>query len=217
MSRVFPASPHDAERGEALRAAASALRRGELVVLPTETVYGIACRPDDPEATDRLFAAKRRPTSLNLPVLAHTARDAWGVAVPDGRAERLAAAFWPGPLTVVLPRAAGSRDWNLGQDPATVAVRVPDHAMARALLEMVGPLAVTSANISGHPPATDIESARAAFGEAVEVYLEGPVGEGTPSTVVDLTAAGPVISRPGALDGQALTAALGEPLARPSR
>lgn len=214
MSRVFSAASGD-PLDEALQAAASSLRRGGLVVLPTETVYGIACRPDDPEATDRLFAAKRRPSSLNLPLLVPDATAAWMVAVSDDRAERLTEAFWPGPLTIVLPRAAASKDWNLGQDPKTVAVRVPDHPVALALLEMVGPLAVTSANISGRPPATDVEAARAAFGEAVDVYLAGPVGGGIPSTVVDLTPPTPVITRSGALDDEAVEAVLGRPPASP--
>jgi L-threonylcarbamoyladenylate synthase len=171
----------------ALDEAARALDGGELVVVPTDTVYGIACRPDDPTATARLFEAKRRPSDLELPVLVHSVEAVRGVAIIDDRAGRLMEAFWPGPLTVVLPRAAPARGWELGGDPATVGVRRPRHLLVLALLERTGPLAVTSANLSGRPTPASCEELVEVFGDAVAVYLceEEPLS-GRPSTVVDL-------------------------------
>ncbi len=137
--------------------AALAALRGELVVLPTDTVYGIGTRPDDHEATARLFDAKGRPRDLELPVLVPTAAAAREIAELDVRAEALASRFWPGPLTLVLRRAGSSRDWDLGGDPATIGVRVPHHPLALAVLARTGPLAVTSANRSGEPTPSSCE------------------------------------------------------------
>ncbi len=204
MSRLFevdPARPEDAE--PAIMAATQALADGGLVVFPTETVYGIAARPDLSEATARLFEAKRRPRGLNLPVLAPTGTEAWTVAQADDRARRLAEAFWPGPLTIVLPRTRVSRNWNLGEARETVAVRVPDHAVCRLLLTSTGPTAATSANRSGRPPLQSLDELRAAFGETVAVYLVlspgAPPPAGAASTVVDLTGATLRVLRAGPL------------------
>lgn len=134
--------------GEAVAAA----RRGELIVLPTDTVYGIGTRPDLPDATVRVFDAKGRGRDLELPVLVATVREAETVGVFDERAERLAAGCWPGGLTMVLARAETSRDWDLGGDGLTVGVRIPHHPLALAVLAATGPLAVSSANRSGEPP-----------------------------------------------------------------
>ena len=169
--------------------AAGALLTGDLVVFPTETVYGIACRPDDAWATARLFDAKRRPRGLNLPVLAATAEAALSLADAPEAAGALAAALWPGALTLVLRRAAGSAAWDLGDEAATIGVRVPDFPLTRSVLERTGPLGVTSANRSGHPPAGDRDALVRAFGESVAVYLvadRSALG-GTPSTVLDLS------------------------------
>ena len=133
--------------------AIAATRRGELIVFPTDTVYGIAVAPDEAAATARLFEAKQRPRDLTLPVLAGSIADARAIAALDDRAERLAAALWPGPLTLVVPRSARSAPWQLGGDGASVGVRIPAHRLARAVLAG-GPLATTSANRSGDPPAT---------------------------------------------------------------
>jgi tRNA threonylcarbamoyl adenosine modification protein (Sua5/YciO/YrdC/YwlC family) len=182
---VDPANPDPA----ALRAAATALASAQLVVLPTETVYGIAARPDLPTATDQLFEAKRRPPSLNLPVLVSSAPQAWDVAEPTPGARALAAAFWPGPLTLVLPRTAHSNPWMLGERRDTIAVRVPDHRIPLAVVGMAGPLATTSANISGQAPASTRDELEAAFADRAEVILvlrEGaPAPGGVASTLVD--------------------------------
>jgi len=138
------------------------------VVLPTETVYGIACRPDDAGATARLFEAKRRPRGLNLPVLAATAGAALALADVPEQAPALAAAFWPGPLTIVLRRSASSSSWDLGDEHGTIGVRVPDLLLTRAVLEAAGPLGVTSANLSGEPAASDRDALLATFGDGVE-------------------------------------------------
>jgi L-threonylcarbamoyladenylate synthase len=167
--------------------AAAAAHRGELIVLPTDTVYGIGTRPDDPAATARVFTAKRRARDLELPVLVATIDEARALAAFDERAERAAVAWWPGPLTIVLPRGAAAASWDLGGDPATVGVRAPRHPVARAILDATGPLAVTSANRSGEPPATTCDDLHAAFGDDVAVYLcEEAALQGAASTVLDL-------------------------------
>jgi L-threonylcarbamoyladenylate synthase len=180
--------------------AAAAARDGELIVFPTDTVYGIGTRPDDPAATARVFEAKRRPLDLELPVLVATVRAARAVAAFDERAKRLAAALWPGPLTLVLPRGADASGWDLGGDPATVGVRAPHHPMALALLAETGPLAVTSANLSGRPPAESCDQLHALFGNYVSVYLcqEDPL-DGVASTVLDLAHGPATIIREGSL------------------
>ena len=187
--------------GGTVEAAAAAARRGALVVFPTDTVYGIGTRPDDPAATARLFAAKRRPQDLTLPVLVATAEDARNIAVFDEGASRVAAACWPGALTIVLARSDVSRGWKLGGHGATIGVRVPDHPVARSLLARAGPLAATSANRSGEPPARDQDELVAMFGPLVTVYLcaDGPLA-GAASTVMDLTGPEPKTLRRGDID-----------------
>jgi L-threonylcarbamoyladenylate synthase len=183
--------------GDPVADAVAATRRGELVVFPTDTVYGIAARPDDPAATARVFEAKQRPSGLTLPILLASVAEARAVAQLDDRAERLAAALWPGALTIVVPRAPRSRDWDLGGDPASIGIRIPDHRLARAVLG-AGPLATTSANRSGEGPATTCEELHEVFGDAVAVYLcdEGPL-VGRASTVVSLLGPAPAILRDG--------------------
>ncbi len=185
--------------------AARAARRGELIVFPTDTVYGIATRPDDAKATLRLFEAKGRSPDLELPVLVGSAGAARELAVFDQRAERLAGSLWPGAITIVLPRAPASRGWPLGGDPESIGVRVPHHALALALLALAGPLAVTSANRSGESTASDCDGIHKTFGDLVAVYLceERPL-EGVPSTVVDLTARDARVLRPGGIDAETL-------------
>jgi L-threonylcarbamoyladenylate synthase len=192
--------------GGPLRDAAAAARRGELIVFPTDTVYGIGTRPDDPAATARMFEAKRRPRDLELPVLVATTPAGRAVAAFDERAERLAAALWPGPLTLILPRGADASAWDLGGDPGTVGVRVPHHPLALALLAVTGPLAVTSANLSGRPPADTCDELEALFGDRVGVYLceEVPLGR-VASTVLDLARGAARILREGSVSREALT------------
>ena len=189
--------------------AAVAARAGRLIVLPTDTVYGIGSRPDLPEATDRIFAAKRRPRDLDLPVLVPSGGAAREIAVLDDRATRLAERFWPGALTLVLRRTDASRSWNLGRGGSTIAVRVPRHPLALAVLERTGPLAITSANRSGGPPLATCEDLEATFGDAVDVYLCGPEPlVGVASTVLDLATGEPTVLRAGAVGGDDVRAVL---------
>ena len=176
---------------------------GGLIVVPTDTVYGIGTRPDDARATARLFEVKGRPRDLELPVLVPNAAAAREITVFDERAEILAGRWWPGPLTLVLPRAEPSRAWDLGGDPTTVGVRVPHHPMALAVLARTGPLAVSSANRSGHTTAADCDGLARVFGDAVDVYLcqEAKLA-GSASTVVDLAHGEWRVLRPGAVTEQ---------------
>jgi L-threonylcarbamoyladenylate synthase len=214
MSRIFEVDPERlGQTAEALDAATEALRAANLVVLPTDTVYGIAARPDLSGATSRLFEAKRRPQSLTLPILTPTEEDAWSVGEPTPAARALAGVFWPGPLTIVLERTDRSRPWWLGTAGETIGIRVPDHDLTRALLHRTGPLAVTSANVSGVAPLSAREDLMAAFGDLVEVYVvlqpdARPPG-GAASTVVDCTGQDPRILRPGPIDEIAVLAATG--------
>jgi tRNA threonylcarbamoyl adenosine modification protein (Sua5/YciO/YrdC/YwlC family) len=178
--------------------AVGAALRGQLVVLPTDTVYGIGSRPDRPTATEALFAAKGRPRHLELPVLVSSVASAADVATMDDRAHRLADGLWPGAVTLVLPRTEESASWELGGDPTTIGVRVPRHPLALALVRGTGPLAVTSANRSGEATPSTCDGVVRVFGDAVAVYLceDVPV-EGRASTVVDLAHGDPVILREG--------------------
>ena len=180
--------------------AAAAALDGAPIVFPTDTVYGIGTRPDDPTATARLFVAKARPRDLELPVLVPSVEWARAIAAFDERAEALALAFWAGPLTIVLSRAEASRGWDLGGDPGTIGVRMPHHPLTLALLTHTGPLAVSSANRSGEPTPSSCEELRGVFGEMVAMYLcaDGPLGR-VASSVVDLTGGEPQMLRTGAV------------------
>lgn len=168
--------------------AAAAALAGRLIVIPTDTVYGIGTRADDPAATGMLFDAKGRPRDLSIAVLVASPAAAREIAASDERADALAARFWPGPLTLVLPRTKASRRWDLGSDTRTIGVRVPHHPLALAVLAITGPLAVTSANRSGDATPRECDGLERAFGARVAVYLcqDEPL-EGTVSTVVDLS------------------------------
>lgn len=174
----------------------SALGRGEVVAVPTDTVYGLAADPRRPGATARLFARKGRPEAVALPVLVADAGELARLAEPlPPEASALVARWWPGPLTVVVRRAAGV-DWELGGDPTTIGVRCPDHDLLRELLRRSGPLAVTSANLHGEPPCATPAEVRARLGGDLLV-LDGGRCAGTPSTVVDWTSGKPRLLRPG--------------------
>lgn len=200
------------EREAALDAASLAIQRGDLVVLPTDTVYGIGADAFDAEAVAGLLEAKDRGRAMPPPVLIGSASTVEAIAVRiPAYARALMEEFWPGPLTLVLHQQM-SLQWDLGDTRGTVAVRMPDHALALSLLERTGPLAVSSANISGDPAATTAQEADDMLGEVVEVIIDdGPSpGTGT-STIVDATADQGRILRRGVLSTDQLNAVL-EPL-----
>ncbi|MBA3268827.1 MAG: threonylcarbamoyl-AMP synthase [Acidimicrobiia bacterium] len=181
----------------ALAEAACTLAGGWPVGLPTDTVYGLAADPFRPGATDRIFAAKRRPRDVALPVLVTGSDQALTLttAVPDlalGLMER----FWPGALTLVLPGRADLAA-DLGDDEVTIGVRCPAHPVARALCQAAGPLATTSANFHGSPTFTTAQEVAAAFGALVPVVLDAGRCAGRPSTVVDCTGHDPKLLREG--------------------
>lgn len=200
-----------------MRHARQAVARGRLVVIPTDTVYGIAANAFDARAVQSLLDAKGRGRQSPPPVLVPgipTLR-ALAAEVPAA-VERLVEAFWPGGLTIVLP-AQPSLTWDLGETRGTVAVRMPAHRVALELLEETGPLAVSSANLTGHPAATTAEAALEMLGDRVEVYLDdGPSEGGVASTIVDATAlvggVDPVVRvlREGAIDRVRLRSVLGD-------
>lgn len=176
----------EAEQG--LAAAAQAVANGECVVLPTDTVYGIAANAFSPEAVGKLLGAKQRSADMPPPVLIAepSMLRAFTADVPQS-AVALAEAFWPGALTLIL-KVQKTLNLGLGDTGGTVAVRVPDNEHARSLLRRTGPLAVSSANINGAPPATSCDEARSQLADAVQVYLDGGFTPGaTPSTIVDFT------------------------------
>lgn len=189
------------DRDRAVADAARALRAGELVVVPTDTVYGVAADAFNPVGTAAVFTAKRRDRSAPLPVLVRSPKQLTGlVTTVDERAEHLMAAWWPGPLTIVV-RSEPNLAWDLGDNEGTVAVRMPFDDVTLAVIREVGPLAVTSANLSGSPAATTVDQAREQLGDAVAVYVDdGPRADTTPSTIVDLTRTRPAVLRSGPLD-----------------
>jgi len=178
--------------------ALAVLRAGALVVIPTDTVYGVAAMPGIPGGIEAIFRAKGRPVDKALPILGATIESLTRVVVLDERARSLAERFWPGPLTLVLKRHVAFPFDLGGSDPETIAVRIPSSTVALELLRMSGPLAVTSANVSGEEPATSIEGARSALGNAVGLYLDGGPCSGAPSTVVSLLDE-PVVLRAGSI------------------
>ncbi len=167
-----------------LEAAAEALRRGEVVAIPTDTVYGLAVLPGLRGTTAELFKLKRRPDAA-LPVLVAEPSDAIGLAEVGAMARALMLRWWPGPLTLVLPRGKGAQYFDLGGDPGSIGLRCPDNAVARQLLERTGPLAVTSANLHGEPPCHTAEEVSGSFG-ATLLVLDGGTCEAEPSTVISL-------------------------------
>jgi len=212
MSRLFDCQDEQA-RAAGVAAAASAVRRGELVVLPTDTVYGLGADAFSPDAVRRLLTLKGRGRDVPVPVLIGSWRTVNGLvdALPPA-ANDLIAAFWPGALTLVLTAGTGLT-WDLGDTLGTVAVRMPLHPVALELLAETGPMAVSSANRSGSPPAESAIAAQADLGEGVAVYLEGGVAaEQPPSTIVDLTDSTPRLLRDGAIARADLEDVLGGPL-----
>jgi L-threonylcarbamoyladenylate synthase len=202
MSPVFDCTTTSG-LADAIPKAAAGVRDGRLVVVPTDTLYGIGADAFSPDAVRSLLASKGRGADMPPPVLVPDARTVDGLAtdVPD-YARALIARFWPGPLTVVL-RAQPSLAWDLGDTGGTVALRMPDDDIALALLREVGPMAVSSANRHGHPASRTVLDAASQLGAAVEFYLDGgPVRGGLASTIVDCTRAEPTILRLGALSAE---------------
>ena len=200
-------------RADALRHAKDALARGQLVVVPTDTVAGVAADAFSPQAVAALLAAKGRGRSAPPPVLIADVRVLDGLArdVPS-RVRELATTLWPGALTLVC-HAQPSLRWDLGETRGTVALRVPDHPLTRELLGATGPLAVSSANLTGRPAPRDAAGAREQLGEAVAVYLDdgrAPAGPDEPpalaSTIVDATVEPPRLLRAGAIGVERLRA-----------
>jgi L-threonylcarbamoyladenylate synthase len=178
----------EAERDEGIASAGRAVQRGRLVVLPTDTVYGIGADAFNATAVAALLSAKGRGRQMPPPVLvsAKTTLEALASGIPDW-ARALADEFWPGPLTLVLHQQT-SLQWDLGETRGTVAVRMPDHEVAIELLSRTGPMAVSSANRTGLPPAQDADNAEKMLGEHVRVILDaGPTPGAVPSTIVDCT------------------------------
>ena len=184
------------------------LQAGGVVVIPTDTVYGLACLPRLHDAVQKIFELKGRPDAKPLPVLGDGIGSLQAVAEFDDRAFALARKYWPGPLTLVLRRTHNFTYDLGGNDTKTVAVRVPQSAVTLELLGRTGPLAVTSANRSGEEPATTLEQARETFGDGVAAYLEGDGGLGRPSTVFSLVGP-PQVLRDGALSSIELMDSLG--------
>ncbi|GAB6901574.1 L-threonylcarbamoyladenylate synthase [Kineosporia succinea] len=190
----------EVQRSRGITKAADVVAEGDLVVLPTDTVYGIGCDAFDAEAVSALLAAKGRGRAMPPPVLVPHVRTLDGIAAgitPDIRA--LAEAFWPGALTIIT-RAQPTLRWDLGETNGTVALRMPLHPVALELLERTGPMAVSSANLTGHAAALTCAQAQEMLGDSVAVYLDGGDAElGVASTIVDCTSTPPRVVRQGAV------------------
>jgi len=210
MSPVIDCSSQEG-LAEGIAAAAEAVRRGDVVVLPTDTVYGLGVDAFAADAVASVLTAKGRGREMPLPVLIPNPQTVDGLAADvPGYARDLIHAFWPGPLTLVL-HAQSSLMWDLGETNGTVALRMPQNDVALRLLAEVGPMAVTSANISGQPAATNILDAAAQLGSAVSVYLEAGPSAGTlASTILDCTQVTPAILRVGALSVEQIQEVLGD-------
>ncbi|MEV6659938.1 L-threonylcarbamoyladenylate synthase [Nocardia fluminea] len=199
MSTVYDCAESDS-RAAGITAATSALKSGRLVVMPTDTLYGLAADAFDSAAVSDLLAAKRRGRDMPVPVLVGSWHTIDGLVFSvRPQARELIRAFWPGALSLVV-QAAPSLAWDLGDTRGTVMLRMPLHPVALELLREVGPLAVSSANVSGQPPATTAAQAREQLGSLASVYLDGgPADHAVASTIVDLTADQPRVLREGAV------------------
>lgn len=217
MSRIYDCA-ENAELLTGMRLARQAIARGQLVVIPTDTVYGVAADAFSPAAVSLLLEAKGRGRQSPPPVLMPSVQTLHGLAdnVPE-KVLALAEAFWPGGLTIVLD-AQPSLRWDLGDAHGTVAVRVPAHPVALELLAETGPLAVSSANLTGKPAAVTAGEAHDQLGARVEVYLDGgEATEGAASTIVDATGlqrgtGGVRVLRDGVVSAEQLRAILGDDL-----
>jgi L-threonylcarbamoyladenylate synthase len=204
VADVYDCSDPEA-RAAGIEAAVAAIQAGELVLLPTDTVYGVAADPFTQDAVTRLLAAKNRGRNMPVPVLIAESSTLSGLVETVPRsAYRLAENFWPGGLTLVLEHAR-SLAWDLGDAEGTVALRIPDDDVARDLLRRTGPLAVSSANRSGRPAATTAQEAEDQLGGHAAVLLDGgPRADSAASTIVDCTGETPRILRVGAIPPERL-------------
>ncbi|MGX1272366.1 L-threonylcarbamoyladenylate synthase [Streptomyces phaeoluteigriseus] len=193
------------DRVTGLREAASAVRRGELVVLPTDTVYGIGADAFSKEAVADLLEAKGRGRNMPTPVLIGSPNTLHGLVTDFSElAWELVDAFWPGALTLVAKHQP-SLQWDLGDTRGTVAVRMPLHPVAIELLTEVGPMAVSSANLTGHPAPENCDYAQEMLGDSVSVYLDGgPTPGNVPSSIVDVSREVPLLLRAGAISEEEL-------------
>ena len=216
MSPVFDCTTPEG-RQDGIAKATAGVRQGDLVVLPTDTLYGIGADAFSPDAVQRLLDAKGRGREMPPPVLVADVRTIDGLATDvPAYARVLIERYWPGPLTLVL-KAQPSLMWDLGDTGGTVAVRMPDHEVALALLTEVGPMAVSSANRTGHPASRTVIDAATQLGASVEFYLDGgPVTGGLPSTIVDCTRPEPTVLRRGAIDADEILALANEHLELPT-
>jgi L-threonylcarbamoyladenylate synthase len=209
MADLFNCADPD-QRSRGIASAAGAVKSGRLVVLPTDTVYGIGADAFDSAAVAALLSAKGRGRDMPVPVLVGSWHTIDGLVLTVPQATRdLIRAFWPGALSLVV-RQAPSLQWDLGDSRGTVMLRMPLHSVAIELLREVGPMAVSSANVSGRPPAVDVEGAREQLGDVVEVYLDaGTSARQAASTILDLTGPVPRILRSGPVSAQEIAAVLG--------
>ena len=208
MAEIFACADPD-ERIRGLAAAAGAIKGGRLAVMPTDTVYGIAADAFNSAAVGALLSAKGRGRDMPVGVLVGSWHTIEGLVytMPDG-ARDLIRAFWPGALSLVVAQAP-SLQWDLGDARGTVMLRMPLHPVAIELLREVGPMAVSSANVSGRPPAVNADDARDQLGDLVDVYLDaGPSEQGAASTIVDLTGAAPRILRAGPVTAERIAEVL---------
>lgn len=209
MTTVFDCADPD-QRSVGISSAVGALKGGRLVVMPTDTVYGLAADAFDSAAVSALLAAKGRGRDMPVGVLVGSWHTIEGLVytMPDG-ARDLIRAFWPGALSLVVTQAP-SLQWDLGDARGTVMLRMPLHPVAIELLREVGPMAVSSANVSGRRPAVNAADAREQLGDAVDVYLDaGPSQRQAASTIVDLTADAPRILRAGPVSAEKIAEVLG--------
>lgn len=209
MSAVYDCS-RPGTRAEGMAAAASAVRSSRLVVMPTDTVYGIGADAFDAGAVRSLLRAKNRGPDMPVGVLVGSWSTVDGLVLgTPPRARALIEAFWPGDLSLVLPHAP-SLQWDLGGTRGTVMLRMPLHPVALELLREVGPMAVSSANVAGQPPAVDVRQAQDQLGESVSVYLDGgPIENARPSSIIDLTGEEPQLLREGAVSAEQISEVLG--------
>lgn len=209
MSRIYDCSQAES-RELGLKAAVNAVKGGRLVVLPTDTLYGLGCDAFDNDAVARLLDTKNRGPAMPVPILVGSWTTIQGlVAEYSAHARLLVEAFWPGGLSIVVPQAP-SLQWNLGDTRGTVMLRMPLHPVAIELLRQTGPMAVSSANISGQPPATTAAAAKEQLGSAVNVYLDGGACTlGTPSSIIDLSGREPKLLREEAISAEKIAAVLG--------